>query len=207
MKPEELREFLPLYALNALSPEERARVEAALSEHPELLPELKALMEAAGLLAEGTEAPLPPGLKARVLSRLRAERRRKVWLPLLARVAAVVLLSALGYGLYFAGGWLLALADPATQVLTLESPQGSAVGRAVLRRDGTVLLLLKASPPSGKVFQAWGVEEGGLRPLPTFRWTPKTLRLPPEAQAVAVSLEPPGGSPAPTEVFALPRTP
>lgn len=205
MKPEKLRELLPLYALNALSPEERARVEAALAEHTELYPELKALMEAATLLAPREEAPLPPRLKARILSRVRGEKDRRAWATLIARAAAALALLFLGYGAYFAGTWLLALADSGTEVLALESPQGNLVGRVIVRRDRTALLLLQTSPPPGRVFQAWGLEGNTLHPLPTFRWTPKTLRLPQEAQGIAISLEPPGGSRSPTEVLALPR--
>ena len=53
MSPEEVRELLPLYALGALTPEERARVEEALKRYPELWPEAKALLETAAELAAG----------------------------------------------------------------------------------------------------------------------------------------------------------
>lgn len=205
MNPEEVRELLPLYALGALSPEERSRVEEALARYPELWSEAKALMEAAAQLAEGLPpAPIPPGLEAKVMARIRLKRKPTPW-AWLGRAAAALLVLALGYGAFFGGSWLLALREPGTQVLTLVNPQGGVVGRVILRADRSALVLLNQSPPRGKVFQAWGLDHGSPLPLSTFRLPLKSLRLPPEALAVAVSLEPPGGSSRPTTLFGLPR--
>lgn len=205
MSPEEVRELLPLYALGALSLEERSRVEEALSRYPELWAEAKALMEAASRLVEAVPpAPVPPTLEAKVMTRIRALRRPAPW-GWIRQAAAVLLILALGYGAYFGGGWLLSLREPSTQVITLVNPQGQAVGRVILRVDRTALVLLRQFPPKGKVFQAWGLDHGEPLPLPTFRLPLKTLRLPLEASAVAVSLEPPGGSSKPTTLFGLPQ--
>jgi anti-sigma factor RsiW len=204
VSPEEVRELLPLYALGALTPEERRRVEEALKRYPELWPEARALLETASELAAGLPPePVPEGLEARVLRRIR--RVRPSWgRPLLA-AAAVLLLVALGYGAYFGLSWTLALREPSTQVLALVSPEGVPVGRTIILRDGRALVVLKAPRPSGRVYQAWGLGEGAPIPLSTFRLPLKTFRLPPEAKALAVSLEPPGGSLTPTEIIALPR--
>jgi anti-sigma factor RsiW len=204
VSPEEARELLPLYALGALTPEERRRVEEALKRYPELWPEARALLETASELAAGLPPePVPEGLEARVLRRIR--RVRPSWgRPLLA-AAAVFLLVALGYGAYFGLSWTLALREPSTQVLALVSPEGVPVGRTIILRDGRALVVLKAPRPSGRVYQAWGLGEGAPIPLSTFRLPLKTLRLPPEARALAISLEPPGGSLTPTEIIALPR--
>ena len=204
MSPEEARELLPLYALGALTPEERRRVEEALKRYPELWPEARALLETASELAAGLPPePVPEGLEARVLRRIR--RVRPSWgRPLLA-ATAVFLLVALGYGAYFGLSWTLALREPSTQVLALVSPEGVPVGRTIILRDGRALVVLKAPRPSGRVYQAWGLGEGAPIPLSTFRLPLKTLRLPPEARALAISLEPPGGSLTPTEIIALPR--
>jgi anti-sigma factor RsiW len=201
---EEARELLPLYALGALSPEERAQVEAALERYPELWPEAKALLEAAASLAQDLPPEaVPPGLEEKVLRRVR--KGRFLWTPTLLRAAAVLALLLLGYGAYFGLSWTLALREPSTQVLALMSPQGIPAGRAVVRGDGRALVVLKAPRPSGRVYQAWGLGEGAPIPLSTFRLPLKTLRLPPEARALAISLEPPGGSLTPTEIIALPR--
>lgn len=205
MSPEEVRDLLPLYALGALSPEERSRVEEALERYPELWLEAKALMEAAAHLGETVSPdPIPPGLEAKVMARIRSLRRPSPW-AWAARAAAALLLVALGYGVVWSGSWLWALQEPGTQVLTLASPQGEVVGRVILKADRAALVLLHRLPPKGKVFQAWGLDHGEPLPLTTFRLPLKTLRLPPEALAVAVSLEPPGGSPRPTTLFGLPR--
>jgi anti-sigma factor RsiW len=204
VSPEEARELLPLYALGALTPEERRRVEEALKRYPELWPEARALLETASELAAGLPPePVPEGLEARVLRRIR--RVRPSWgRPLLA-AAAVFLLVALGYGTYFGLSWTLALREPSTQVLALVSPEGVPVGRTIILRDGRALVVLKAPRPSGRVYQAWGLGEGAPIPLSTFRLPLKTFRLPLEAKALAVSLEPPGGSRRPTDIIGLPR--
>lgn len=204
MNPEEVRDLLPLYALGALSPKERSRVEEALKRYPELWTEAAVLMEAAAHLAQPvTPTPLPHGLEAKVMARIHLLRRPSIgaWA---VRVAAAFLLLALSYGVLWGGGWLWALREPTTQVLTLASPQGEVVGRVILREDRSALVLLSQRPPKGRVFQAWGLNRGEPLPLATFRLPLKSLRLPPEALAVAVSLEPPGGSHKPTTLFGLP---
>lgn len=204
MRPEEVHELLPLYALGALEPGERERLEAALERYPELWAEAKALLETAADLAQlPPPAPVPPGLEERVLVRLRPT--RLPWPLWLARAAAALLLLGLSYGGGWGAFWLLSLRDPQTQVLTLANPQGQGVGRAILRSDQQVLILLDRWPPQGQVFQAWGLAQGSPLPLPTFRTPLKSLRLPPGARAVAVSLEPPGGSPQPTTLLGLPQ--
>ncbi|GLV48483.1 anti-sigma E factor [Thermus sp. LT1-2-5] len=203
MSPEEVRELLPLYALGALSPEERKRVEKALERYPELWPEAKALLEAASELSSGLPPePVPPGLEARVLRRLRA---RRPILPLLTRVAAVLVYLVLGYGAYFGLFWTLSLGAPTTRVFALVNPEGQGVGHVVVRQDGRALVVLQKGAPPGRVYQAWGLGNRDPMPLSTFRLPLKVLKLPPEAQALAVSLEPPGGSLSPTQILGLPR--
>lgn len=205
MKLEEVRELLPLYALGGLTAEERVRLEEALKRYPELWPEARALQETAADLAQlSPQVPVPPGLEERVMAQLHFPRRLP-WAIWLSRAAAVLLVLVLGYGGWWGLGWLLALRDPVTQVLTLASPQGQVVGRAILRADKTALVLLDRWPPRGQVFQAWGLAQGSPVPLPTFRTPLKSLRLPAGARAVAVSLEPPGGSQRPTTLLGLPQ--
>jgi len=147
VKPEEVRELLPLYALGALEPEERERLEAALKAYPELWAEARALQEtAADLAALVPPAPVPPGLEQRVMARLRPSRR--LILPIwLSRAAALLLLLGLGYS----GGWgafrLLSLRDPETRVVALASPKGEVVGRVIQRKDKLALVLLDRWPP------------------------------------------------------------
>ncbi len=205
MKPEEARELLPLYVLGALEVEERAQLEEALKRYPELWAEARALQETAADLAQlSPPAPVPPGLEERVMAQLRPTKRLP-WVTWLYRAAAVLIVLGLGYGGWWGTSWLLALRNPLTQVLTLANPQGQVVGRAILKPDQTALVLLDRWPPQGRVFQAWGLAQGGPVPLPTFRVPLKSLRLPVGARAVAVSLEPPTGSLKPTDLFGLPQ--
>ncbi len=205
MKPEEVRELLPLYALGALEPAERERLEAALKRYPELWAEARALQETAADLAELVPpAPVPEGLEQKVMAGLQP-RRRLMLAGWLARAAALLLLLGLGYTGGWGAFWLLSLRDPATRVVALASPRGEVVGREIQRKDNMALVLLDRWPPQGQVFQAWGLVQGGPVPLPTFRTPLKSLRLPAQAQAVAVSLEPPGGSRQPTTLFGLPQ--
>ena len=154
---------------------------------------------AAGLPQE----PVPRGLEERVLRRIRP--RRLPFLPLLARAAAVLAFLLVGYGAYFGLSWTLSLGAPTTRVYALVGPEGTPVGRAVVRGDGEALVVLKAPAPAGRVYQAWGLGKGDPVPLPTFRLPLKVVRLPEGAEALAVSLEPPGGSQRPTEILGLPR--
>lgn len=205
MKPEEVRELLPLYALGALEPAERERLEAALKNYPQLWVEARALQETAADLAELVPpAPVPTNLEQRVMARIKPVRRLvlPVWL---ARAAALLLLLGLGYTGGWSAFWLINLSDPQTRVVALASPKGEGVGRVILLKDSRALVLLNRWPPQGQVFQAWGLAQGSPVPLPTFRTPLKTLRLPPGAQAVAVSLEPPGGSLQPTILLGLPQ--
>lgn len=112
MKPEEVRELLPLYALGALEPAERERLEAALKNYPELWAEARALQETAADLAELVPpAPVPTDLEQRVMTRIKPVRR--LVLPVrLARAAALLLLLGLGYTGGWSAFWLISKRPP-----------------------------------------------------------------------------------------------
>ncbi len=99
---DEIRDDLPLYALDALPAEERAAVEAALAGDAALARELREWRELVGLMALEAPAAPPPELKARLLARVRNEataaprkvaRRRLGGLTLALATAALVLLA------------------------------------------------------------------------------------------------------------------
>jgi anti-sigma-K factor RskA len=82
--------------------------------------------------------------------------------------------------------------------MPLLDPGGRQTGWALRTAQGEVLLLLKSPPPPGRVYQAWLILDGqrkslGLSPTPLLEVGPL-----PEESLVGVSVEPPGGSPAPT---------
>ncbi|WP_027891975.1 anti-sigma factor domain-containing protein [Calidithermus chliarophilus] len=221
MKPEEARELLPLYALDALSPEERARVEAALGASPQLQAELRELQAAAADLALALPPePLPEGLEERVLASLPPPDafpapiplppvRRRVrplrWLAPAVAAAALLVVAWVGS---LGWGWVQALGDPQSRLVTLVDAQGNTVGRALVRPDRQTLMVLNLPRPApGKVYQAWGVGGTVAQPIPleTFRGRVVTLKLPSPAVALAISEEPGGGSQTPTDIRALPK--
>lgn len=70
---DDIADLLPLYALDALSDDERARVEAYLAGHPEARADLAELGAAAAFLPLAADPVVPdPAVKQRLLSRVRA---------------------------------------------------------------------------------------------------------------------------------------
>ncbi|MDX2170143.1 MAG: hypothetical protein SF182_23935, partial [Deltaproteobacteria bacterium] len=68
---DEIRDDLPLYALDALDADERAVVETAVAGDAELARELREWRELVGLMALEAPAAAPPELKAKLLARVR----------------------------------------------------------------------------------------------------------------------------------------
>ena len=219
MKIEELRELLPLYALDALLPAEREQVEAGLRDRPELRAELEELQAtSAELMLALPPEPLPAGLEDRVLRRVilaspeqvqvepQPKPLRLPWTRTLASLAAAAALIVAIWAGNWGWGWFQALGDPRSQVIALVNSNGDTVGRALVRSDRKAFLVLSnAQLPPGKVYQAWGIGTGQPIPLNTFRRKVVVLTLPPNANALAVSAEPPGGSPQPTQILGLPK--
>ena len=73
MTDTELRELLPMYALNALEPGEAAQVEAFVARNPEARVELRGFLETTALLATSVPQLEPTGeLRSKVLEKIRA---------------------------------------------------------------------------------------------------------------------------------------
>jgi anti-sigma-K factor RskA len=219
VKPEEARDLLPLYVLDALSAEERAQVERVLEASPQLQAELRGLQAAAADLALALPPePRPEGLEERIIASLppRVELAqphsspspRPMFLRWLAPAVAAVLLLVVAWVGSLSWGWVQALGDPRSQVITLVNAQGQTVGRALVRPDRQTLMVLNLPRPApGRVYQAWGVGGTVARPIPleTFHGHVVTLKLPAPAVALAISEEPGGGSQTPTDIRALPK--
>jgi anti-sigma-K factor RskA len=102
------------------------------------------------------------------------------------------------------------LGDPTTRVVTLEGqgPAPQARARVVWndRRGGHLFVSNVPPPPAGKTYELWTIGSGAPRPAGLFGVSPSgagTLRVEPAAVAepvkvFAVTLEPAGGTPAPT---------
>ena len=73
MTDTELRELLPMYALNSLEPGEAAQVEAFIARNPEARAELHGFLETTALLATSVPQLEPTGeLRSKVLEKIRA---------------------------------------------------------------------------------------------------------------------------------------
>jgi len=93
---ENIEDMLPLYALGALSDEERARVERHVEANPKAKEELEELLEGAGALAYAAPA-VAPSLQSRqaLMQRIRAEGKRAPDKPQTPRWKIGVLSGAL----------------------------------------------------------------------------------------------------------------
>ena len=79
------------------------------------------------------------------------------------------------------------------------------IGQAFLTKDGKIVIALKLPvPASGKTYQAWFIPKGESAPRPLETFTDAlTTSVPADASAIAVSLEPLGGSQSPTTVLGV----
>lgn len=85
----ELRDLAAAYALGSLAPEEARQIEAAMARDPALAEEVAAFREVSALLADaGGQLQPGPGLKARVLERIAAEKEARLAPATVAPVAA-----------------------------------------------------------------------------------------------------------------------
>jgi anti-sigma-K factor RskA len=192
------------YALDALEPEEAEAYERHLSRCPECREQLAELNETSAALAFGTLAPAPPpGLRTSILDAAAAERanvvplvRRSRWVSRgLAIAAAAVACVAVGLGV------ALSQSSKPQQRWTVSVGRN---GQATLSVSGL------ANAPSGKTYEAWIIPAGrapqraGLFPGSTSRVHLRGT-VPPHA-VVAVTVEPKGGSSAPTAqpIFSTP---
>jgi|SRR5579862_1151842 len=198
----DLHDLTAAYALDALDPAEAEAYEAHLSQCEQCREQLAELSESAAGLAFATVAPAPPPrLRVAILDAAAAERsnvvplRPRRWMPrALAVAAAAAACVAVGFA-------VSALRPGATHV----------TAAVLVAPDRTARLQISglAPPPHGKTYEAWIIPTGGAAPRPAglFAGRAVTLRgtLPPHA-TVAVTLEPAGGSTAPTMPILLSAT-
>jgi hypothetical protein len=91
------------------------------------------------------------------------------------------------------------LADPEVKWQLIKNSQGQAFGTMLWREEGPCLMVLREPPPPGKVYQAWG-RKSGAEPVSLGVFSGRVFETNYEGfDFMGVSLEPPGGSPQPTE--------
>jgi anti-sigma-K factor RskA len=220
----DIHELAAAYALDALDGEDRARFEEHLAGCASCRNDLEAFRESAALLAYAEAGPEPPpALRARLLDAARQERptqsvvvlrpRRQLRFALAAAAAALVVAVGLG-------AWALSLSrsldsersarsssETIAQILTDPSAKRLPVGnRGELVRgpDGRAVLVVSGLPaaPRDKTYEAWVITNGSPTRAGLFRGGPRNVVLlrpsVPKGGQVAVTLEPKGGSDAPT---------
>jgi anti-sigma-K factor RskA len=210
---EELERQAGEYALGTLSGEERARFERALGEHVWLQQAVDAWNHRLGPLAEAV-APMSPSpsvwsrIEARIAAETRAVPREPSPTSLLERIA-FWRWSAIGAAAVAALLLVYVTALPrgpaADHVAVLTNPQGSPAVIVVAdagQRALTVRAL--ADAPSGHTHELWiipGVDQKPRSLGTTAVAGTARLAIPADLAAavanatIAVSLEPPGGSP------------
>ena len=205
---DEMLELASLCALDALDPAERSTVLAHIRECPVCADEYAAALAATGGLAAAAAEQPPAALRARVLgaaiarSRTSAPisifRRKRFYAAIVAVAAAIAALIVFGTPSNREQSWAISCLPGATAC--------RASGR-VIAADGVLRLEatgLSALPP-GKVYQAWIIQPGGKPvPEPTFEADARghgAATVPggqPKGTLLAVTVEPAGGSKAPT---------
>ncbi|MFY9739736.1 MAG: anti-sigma factor [Candidatus Cybelea sp.] len=223
MSHDEMLDNVALYALGALSPREAAEVAAHLRTCEECRAEyglLRPAVTAVGYSAEAdalTEGPSAL-LKARLMKQVRSVRPTR---PQSSRwpafVAAACIAIAVGAGLFSAslrerlGRDESAMAQQSAMIADFTAPDAKRYPfghGSVLVHGRNLYLAMHAltAPPTGMVYQAWTLPKGSKKMAPSVTFKPgasgETLvRLPEAANAtaaVAVSIEPAGGSKQPT---------
>ena len=146
-----------------------------------------------------------------------AERRRPAWIPYGAAAAAVLLAVVTSVNNVALRKQLDDQAAAASRATAFQTRIAAALGpdskfyavpagEVVISRDRVYLALPDLPPPaSGKVYQAWTLSRGAHAMTPSVTFTPADgvtlVELPQPAaglEEVAVSVEPAGGSKAPT---------
>jgi anti-sigma-K factor RskA len=220
-RDQQMNELVELYALGGLEPDERALVEAYLKKEGCAQAMARGRLAAYALSVSVEEQP-PASLRERVLSAAAAAKpaiaqppvgrpatvtplRPSFWMSpgwLAAAAAVVVVVFAATWafesGLLGARSWAVGCTSSATPC---------AVNGRVIAAGGSLRFEAHGMqpPPAGKVYQAWYIRAGA-KPTPAPTFSPDangnaTVVLPVGAEkglTVAVTIEPPGGSTAPT---------
>jgi anti-sigma-K factor RskA len=228
MSHDEMLDGVAAYALGVLPPDEAAAVASHLQtcaecreEYRLLRPAVTAVAYSAETCADADSGALiaSPLLKARVMKEVRAGATRSVT----PRRSPAVLVAAACLALAIVSGLvslslsgrvgrdraLIAQQDQTIADLTApDATHHQFTGGDVLTRGSHLYIAVHGLPvpPPGKVYQAWTLAKGAKTVAPSVTFAPESqgvtvVRLPEAATtlaAVAVSVEPVGGSKQPT---------
>jgi anti-sigma factor RsiW len=200
------------YALDALTPDERARFEEHLRTCDRCQEDLAGLQDAASSLAFAVEGPAPPSvLRSAILDAARAERPnvvplrpRRTFTSVAAAFAVAASAAAVGFGVWAASlhdslsnsrAAVHVLGDPASRHV----PIGGSRGELVVAPSGEAVLAVRLPKlPSGKTYEAW-VADPAVKRAGQFDGSAFTLsRHVSRGAQVMVTVERSGGVDAPT---------
>ncbi len=219
------------YVLGALDESERREFEGYLAAHPELQAEVDELGSVVDLLALAPQEYEPsPELRRNLLgsigdasdapSQRRARSRARIFGPGGLAAAAIAVLAVVGLFV-----WNASLRDEnedlrgtletrETHELQGSGPAEDVRGEVVEVGDGRAILVAENLPPTpeGEVYETWLMHGDVPEPAGLFEPGDGGDAAAPiegsidEAEAVAVTVEPSGGSPAPTSDILLTTT-
>jgi anti-sigma-K factor RskA len=219
--PEALRNLLGAFALGALDDEERAQVEDYVLHDTEARAELHQLEHAVAWLGHASPRPSeaswdavraemardlaapgdPATDPAPVVDLATRRRSRPRWQRLTAAAAAVALV--VGFGLAMLSVFSVDSGSGTTTV-ALAAPDGRVAVTARLHADGSGTIVTSSLPraPAGHEYQLWSqpdaqtsMESAGLLGADPHG---RHIRVPEHTNRLAISVEPEGGSRAPT---------
>lgn len=217
MNDHDMLDAVAAYVLGALSPDEAREFRAHMNECGICKAEyrkLKPLSDVIGLSASPS-ANVSPLVKQRLMREVRAERRPASPFTAYAFAAAcliVAILASAGYAYRAAQTariqqQLDRTSAVLTDVLAPNARRYTVPGGQVVRSGSNIYVVMRAlpDPPNGTVYQMWTLASGAKSVAPSVTFVPERgatlVRLPVDATriaAVAMSVEPPGGSKQPT---------
>ncbi|MEO8815973.1 MAG: anti-sigma factor [Mycobacterium sp.] len=216
--PFELPELATPYALDAVFDAERADIDRQVAAAPPRVAEafhkeVRGVREAMAAVSATTAVEPPIRLRATLLATVQSDNRgRPRWrTAILAAAAAVAIgLTAFGTGLALRPTVTSTIAEQvlaAPDVRTVSVPLGGGTATVVFsrNRDAGVLVMNNVPPPStGTVYQMWLIDAAGPNSAGTMdaaAVAPSTTAVFPDlgdSTALAFTVEPGTGSPAPT---------
>lgn len=224
---ERFDELKGAYVLGALDESERGEFEGYLASHPELQAEVDELGSVADLLALAPPEYEPsPELRRNLLGRIgdasdappqrRARSRARIFGPggLAAAIAALAVVGLFLWNASLRGeieDLRGTLETRETHELQGSGPAEDVRGEVVEVGDGRAVLVAENLPPTpeGEVYETWLMHGGVPEPAGLFQPRDGGDAAAPiegpidEAEAVAVTIEPSGGSPVPTSDILL----
>jgi anti-sigma-K factor RskA len=221
MSHDELLDNVAAYALGSLSPAEAAEVAEHLQTCEECRAEYQFMRPAVTAVAYSAEACSDPSkgasaasplIKKRVMQRVRAEaggrQRVLVWPAYLFAAACLAIALITGLAQVALNARLVSQEQTIADLTAPDARRVAFAGGEVLTRGDHLYLAMRdlPAPPLGHVYQAWTLAKGAKAVAPSATFLPGSggatvVRLPETATtlaAVAVSVEPAGGSKQPT---------